>query len=292
MGRRFPLELEDETGRAFVGEHRPELVDLTELFRSLAALPIERAEEPEAWRTLLPDGATFLRMLGRTTALLRCRGPEVNDVVVKILAPHGGSPIVRWAETLRHSRAQRAYLWAHRLRAVGIEAPRPLGFLERKHQPALFPSLAVTEYVFAPTLVEFRDKELVELSTSKEGIMRKRLVIRQVAVLLRKLHAHDVFPAELGPEHIGIAADGAYVMALGRGRGDPIEAIGRLGRAFSGRRLSRTDRLRFIETFLRHHAGSGVARRRFLRQLEAPLAPRAALTNLAGDPPAALEKQA
>lgn len=292
MGRRFPLELEDEAGRAFVGEHRPELIDLTELFRRLTALSIEQAEEPEAWRALLPEGATFLRMLGRTTALLRCRGPEVSDLVVKMLPPHGGSPIVRWAETLRHSRAQRAYLWAHRLRAVGIEAPRPLGFLERKQQPALYPSLAVTEYVFAPTLVEFRDKELVELSTSREGILRKRLAIRQVAGLFRKLEAHDLFPAELGPEHIAIAADGAYVLALGRGRGDPAKAIVGLGRAFPGRRLSRTDRLRFVEAFVVHRPRSRAERRRFLDRLQIFGAPRTTLTNLAGDPPPALEKQA
>ncbi|MBI2378886.1 MAG: hypothetical protein HYV07_33130 [Deltaproteobacteria bacterium] len=295
MGRRFPLELEDSAGHAFIGEHRPELCDLTALFRGLSELPLERAEEPEAWRNALPEGAHFLRMLGRTTALIRLRGPEVSDLVVKILPPSSSSPIVRWAETLRHSRAQRGYLWAHRLRAVGIDAPRPLGFLERKHQPALFPSLAVTEFVFAPTLVEVHDKELAELSGTREGVMRKRLVIRGVATLYGRLAAHDLFPAELGPEHIAVAADGIYVLALGKGRGEPLDAIGRLTRAFAGRRvLTRTDRLRFLASFLRHRPDPKVERRRLLEQLEAraDTIRRASLVNLAGEPPPALEKQA
>jgi hypothetical protein len=161
MGHRSTWSFRDPRATEWVGEHRPELLDLTPVFGGLVELQ-PAAEVPlEAWRAVLPPEVHLVARLGPRTVHVHQKGVGAEHFVLKLSLPRDGSSLRRIAERARRSRAQRAYLWAHRLRALGIETPRPLGFLERAHAPAAHASFSVTEYIFAPSLIELRDGRLL-----------------------------------------------------------------------------------------------------------------------------------
>src|SRR5205823_8034150 len=104
------------------------------------------ASAGEAWRKVLPDDVHVIRMLSpRAVHVHAPRAPLVKDMVIKLMLPRPDTGWRRLTQRLDRSRSHRAHLWGHRLRAIGIDTPRPLGFLERATTPARFVSSAVTE---------------------------------------------------------------------------------------------------------------------------------------------------
>jgi hypothetical protein len=272
MGLLRRVQVDDTRTVRWVGEHRPELIDLRPLFEHLAEMEPEQTPSLERWRIALPESATLVRLLGERTAHIRMRGAAVPDLAVKLVLPFSGGAVRKLAEQVRHSRAQRAYLWAHRLRALGIATPRPLGYLERAQRPALEKSFVVTEYVFAPTLIEFRDQRWLE-RRGRDTVLEKRALIRRVADLLRDLDARGVLRSEPSLEHLLVPEDGALVLVdldtnlatKARWKG-PVPGLARLERAFA-RPLSMTDRMRFLDAFVRHAADRATQRRALFTEI-------------------------
>jgi len=228
-------------------------------------LKLDASAEPssEQWRAALSDHGRFIRKLGPWTAHVRVPGGEISDVVVKVDPPHTQG-ILGLAEQVMHSRAQRRYLWAHRLRALGIDTPRPLGFIERAHQPARVKSFAVSEYIFAPTLIEFRDERVAAaLKGNREALLEKRALFTRVAGLLRDLNRHHVHPRELDASGVLVDGDTLVVASLGglnRRRifsgGAGLELAVTLGQELLDHPgVSTTDRMRFAASYFRFTSG-------------------------------------
>lgn len=295
MGYQAPLNIADGADAQWVGEHRPELLDLEPLFRRIVSLDVAAVEAGpatamEAWRAALPEDVVIVRELTpRAVQLHVPRGAVVREIVLKLMVPRPDRGWRRLTERMERSRSHRAHLWAHRLRAIGIDAPRPLGFLERAERPSRFPSFAVSEYVFAETLVKVGEERMQMIGASPTGpaLAEKRALIHKVAEVLRTMHAHGVFHGDLHPGNILIrrALEPAPPAAAAPDRASPgspspgelaaaevfvidlesmrtftlaerarIKSLVRLNRAFLDTRLiTRTDRLRFLTTYLRHH---------------------------------------
>jgi hypothetical protein len=279
MGYKWPISITDDDAAEWVGEHRTEFVDLTALL--LAVLKLDAVAEPSAeqWRGVLSGPARFIRKLGPWTAHVRVPGGEISDVVVKLDPPHTGG-ILGLAEQVRHSRAQRRYLWAHRLRALGIDTPRPLGFIERAHQPARVKSFAVSEYIFAPTLIEFRDDRVTAaLKGNRDALLEKRAFITRVAGLLRDLHRHRIYARDLDGAGILVEGDTLVVASLGGlsrrhifSSTAALEMTTALGRQLLDHPgMSTTDRMRFASTYFRFTSGKEAAQGLMRRLLEPPV---------------------
>ncbi len=275
MGHRWPVTLKDDEDGEWVGEQRPELADLSALFEHLVRAPL--AEEPsnEEWRAALPPQVHLIRSLGRHTVHVRLPHGEVKDVVIK-LAPPATHGLRRLAESLGHSKSHRRYLWAHRLRALGIDAPRPLGFVERARQPALERSFVASEYIFADNLMDLHDKLPAALAAGGEPALERRALIRRVAAFVRDLHARGLFPRELSARCI-LVTERSILLACPDLVGGPIlrteraaqENLGQLARSFARSPwLSRADRLRFVDTYLAHQGRRREARRALLVLLD------------------------
>ena len=161
MGEQEPIRISQSDSGDWVGEHHSDLVDLNYLFTSLVSKTIVEPIENEEWRAILPKGYTFIRALGARTIHLRVAHAEIQDLVLKYAPPNPRRGLRRITDQVRHSRAQRRYQWGHRLRALGINTARPLGFIEHSETPAFDDSFVVTEYIYAPTLLEFRDDKIV-----------------------------------------------------------------------------------------------------------------------------------
>lgn len=274
MGYRWPISLEEEGSAAWVGEHRPDLVDLEGLFAGLVALDSEDSPAPEQWRAVLPAPAAFIRLLGPHTAHVHISGAVVSDLAVKLATPRVGPRWRRITDQVRHSRSHRRHLWAHRLRALGIDTPRPLGFIERAHHPALDKSFAVTEYVFAPNLAEVREHRLPAFDAGREAVLEKRNLIRGVAELTRELHARGLFPAELSgrrmlvtDESIMLTGVEAMRSALLPERASLQDLVKLHHESLQARRVTRTDRMRFIDTYLRYSPRRASERRSLFRRI-------------------------
>lgn len=272
MGYQAPIEFRDERSELWVGEHRPELVNLEGIFRQLAGLEAPAVElgassAGEAWRRALPQDVHIIRILSpRTVHVHAPRAPLIRDMVIKLMLPRPDSGWRRLTQRIDRSRSHRAHLWGHRLRALGIDTPRPLGYVERSTTPARHISFAVTEYVLAPTLLEVRDTGMSMLGIRGPGaaLVEKRALISRVAALLRKMHGHGVFHAELDPENLLVAEDAVLVTGVEAMRrfvlpgGAAMRNLLRLHRAFlDARLLTRADRMRFLRTYLRHEADRG-----------------------------------
>src|SRR5262245_8886994 len=93
MGYQAPLDLAGRDEAQWVGEHRPELVDLTSIFQrvvvlDLAALEPGMASASEAWRAALPEDVHIIRMLSeRAVHVHVSRAPLVRDLVIKVYLP-------------------------------------------------------------------------------------------------------------------------------------------------------------------------------------------------------------
>lgn len=258
MGDAGPLSFRDSRSGLWVGEHRPDLIDLRGIFTRLVELqPGENLPTP-AWRQALPPEVHLIRLLGPRTAHVHYPGAGIPDLVIKMSQPRTSNAWRQLTAKVRHSRAQRAYLWAHRLRAIGIETPRPLGFVERADAPTLHPSFVVSEYIFAPTLVEIRDRRFAT-ADAREFLAEKRALVRRLAETLRTLHRNGVFHGDLHAGNVLVTDDAIMVIDLeslrdlrlpGAAR---FKNLVRLNRDFLDTRLITTaDRMRFVAHYLRH----------------------------------------
>jgi tRNA A-37 threonylcarbamoyl transferase component Bud32 len=270
MGHQWSLSIEDSRARRWIGEHRPELIDLMGVFARLVEMQPGETLPTEQWRAALPPHVTLVRLLGPRTAHVHVREAKVPDLVIKLCLPNVGSRWRRLTETVRHSRSHRAYLWAHRLRALGIDTPRPLGFIEREEHPALDKSFTVSEYIFAPTLTELRDEQLAPVEGRRDALLEKRTLIRRVAELVRDLHERGLFHGDLHAGNLLVAERSILLIDLDSMRSSlmspkaPIKNLLRLNRDFlDTARVSRADRMRFLDVYLAHSADR-VARRRGL----------------------------
>ncbi len=217
----------------------------------------------EAWRAVLPDGVMFVRLFStRCVHLHLPSAATIQHVVVKVALPRPSTGLRRLAETVERSRSHRSHLWAHRLRALGIDTPRPLGYVEHERTPARHASFAAFEHVGAPTLMDIRDGRLSLLPTlGAGGIAEKRALLVRVATLLARMHAHGLFHGDLHPANILVEKDRLLVVDLDSmrsvsfpGRAE-LKNLVRLNRDFLDTRLvTRTDRLRFLRTYLRSQA--------------------------------------
>ncbi|MBK8010892.1 MAG: hypothetical protein IPK13_06050 [Deltaproteobacteria bacterium] len=182
----------------------------------------------------------------------------------------------------RASPARRAYEVAHRIRAFGLAAPRPLGFLERVHSPARSLSFSAFEFVSGPSLYELRER-----LRALDDFRIKRAHIDRVAAAMRALHARGM---SLGSFRLGqfLVPEPPGDDGHGHGHGDVVivdlEAVrvrslrrkaqvlmlAELERAFARPAgLTKTDRMRFLRTYLLHQGGSSRATRRQLWTLAA-----------------------
>lgn len=269
MGHRWPVKVGNEESGEWVGEHRCELIDLQRIFEAIVQMPVEDEASSTDWRNALPQGVQFIRCLGPHSAHVRVRGAAVADIVLKVDAPSHLTGLGRLTEGVRHSRAHRRYYWAHRLRALGIDTPRPLGFVERADKPTRAKSFVASEYIFAPTLIEFRDQSLATaLEAGQNAVLEKRALILRVAGFTRELHSHDLYPVDLSARRVLVRDDTLILTGMldsGRRSLDNLVALGR--EFLDSPYVTRTDRMRFITAYLRHAPGGADARRTLFRQV-------------------------
>jgi hypothetical protein len=295
MGFQAPIEFDDQARTHWVGEHRPDLAHLAEVFRSIVALDVRALEAGpasavDAWRAVLPEPLHVVRPLSaRAVHVHALRGP-VRDLVLKVSPPSSGSGWQRLTSRIERSRAHRAHLWAHRLRAIGIETPRPLGFVETASAPSRHASFLATEYVDAPILVELREHGLGLLGVRPRecALQEKRALIERVASVLRALEARGYVSDTIDASRLLVTARDVVVLDPGSFREARrrerawLATLARLDAAFAGwSELTRADRLRFLDAFVRHDPGRP-ARRRALWTALAP-SPRRAATTLAAE---------
>ena len=253
-----------------MGEHCPDFVPLDRLFRHLAELDFDAVHEGgfsalQAWRAIIPNDVRLVRLFTPRTAYLTVTyGPIIRDIVVKMIPAEQVSGLRRLTEIVERSRAHRSNLWAHRLRALGIETPRPLGYCEFEQSPRRHASFAVFEYIEAPTLLEVRESKLNLPVLSPDAVHEKRALIGHVAAFLRTMHSRGVFHGDLHAGNLLIAESGPMLVDLDSmrtiaRRGQlTMKNLVRLNRDFletSG--ISRTDRFRFLSTYLQHDADRG-----------------------------------
>ncbi len=275
MGYAGPLSFRDARSATWVGEHRPELIDLRGVFARLVDMQPEENLPTPAWRQALPPEVHLIRLLGPRTAHVHYPGAQVPNLVIKMSLPRPSNAWRQLTARVRHSRAQRAYRWAHRLRAIGIETPRPLGFIEREDAPTLHTSFVVSEYIFAPTLMEIRDRGFAT-EGGRDFLAEKRALVQRMAETLRTLHAHGVFHGDLHAANVLVTPDAIMLIDLESLRDlrlpgqAPLKNLVRLNRDFLDTRLITTaDRLRFLAHYLRHAPDHRAAGRALFRRIHA-----------------------
>lgn len=266
MGYVWPLQFSDQAGNDWRGEHRPELLDLVELFRHLTQLPDSGELSAESWRGALPPHAVFVRSLGPETAQLVLRGGSLTDIVVKAASPE---PVAWWrlSGAHRRSRAFRAFQWAHRLRAFGLEAPRPLGYLERSRAPSRHRSFQVSEHVEALSLLALAEERLTPVvEQGPRGLLEKRARLWALGRVLADLERLGVALEELHPGQLAWTGEAWCPVGIDPPdrRGGPVgegleHFLERLGQA---PRHTRTDQLRVLAAYHQRAGGSVLGRRR------------------------------
>ena len=169
MGEIEPLEIIDSSDRPWVGTHDTELIHLASLFESLVEHQFVEPIENEFWREAMPPGFSFIRPLGERTAQLRLAQGQVVDVVLRFAPARPRKGFRRITGPVQHSRAQQRYMWSQRLRTLGINTPRPLGYLESASDPSFEASFLVSEYTLSPTILEFKDDKIVGILRSHQN---------------------------------------------------------------------------------------------------------------------------
>ncbi len=247
MGYQAPITFTDERGRAYRGLVRPDARALFghDLGRLLRA-------PDDAWIDELPVHLAPVGRLSDNAVRVHAEGLDL-DVVVKRVPPDR----VRWYawpfSFTSMSRARRAFEWSHRLRAYGVTTPRPLAYIERRRAPRHGPSLYVSEFIEAPTLERLRDRDLEATD--------KRRLIERLAALLAAMHDRRLLHADFHVGNLLVAPDALYVLDLesmrpfGFGSRVAMKNLVRLNRDFLDLGLvTRTDRMRFLDRYLRHQA--------------------------------------
>lgn len=287
MGYQARLDLLDQRQRRWTGVHTPSSVDLRPVFEPLLAE--EGLEDGiEGVQERLPDSAEMVQMLGPRALALRVHGEgEVVEAVLKLVPPSARGPIDSLVHLHDGSRARRAHTMAHRLRAFGLGAPRPLGYLERARRPRSAPSLQVSAWVRAPDLYGWWREP-------GRSVAERRARLRQLALLLRGLHAQGFFHADLHAENLLVHDDEVLLLDLESVRTLTmpdrviVKSFARLARDATTLGVSRSDRLRVLEEYLRHQSDRGARWRRLWRRVEA----RAAQRRVVVEAPASEEARA
>lgn len=281
MGYEARLELEDQRGQRWTGVHTPACVNLLELLIPLLAE--EGLDDGlESLLSRLPASVRVEARLGPNAVGLWLAGEgEGAHVVLKWVPSSRRGPLDALLHLHEGSRAQRAHLMAHRLRAFGLSVPRPLGYLERARAPRSRPSLHLSEWVRRPDLRAWWLAQAAHPQASR--LRRQRLL--ELANTLRRLQAQGLFHGDLHAENVLVDEAGLRLLDLesirptaGRDR-VVIKGLLRLWRdAEELGGLSRADRLRFLREFLRHAAAARLQYRALWRQISEAWAHRPART--------------
>ena len=169
MGDHEPILIENSNHGQWIGAHETEFINLVSLFENLITQTFLEPLENEFWRSVLPPGYKFIRPLGDRTIHFRAAQGVIIDLVLRYAPPRPRKGLRRLTGPVQHSRAQRRYMWSQRIRALGINTPRALGYLECAADPSFEDSFVVSEYVSAPTILEFRDDKLVGILRSHQN---------------------------------------------------------------------------------------------------------------------------
>lgn len=266
MGYQAELSLRDDRGQRWVGAHTPASADLLELLTPLLAEDgLDDGVEGLAAR--LPSCARLEARLGPNALGLSLDGPgAIHRLVLKLVPPSARGAVDAVLHLHEGSRARRAHVMSHRLRAFGVGTPAPLGFLERSVRPRAAPSLHVSAWVPAPDLRAW-------WIGSGAPRAERRARLAQVAVALRTLHARGLFPGDLHAENLLVGPEDVLWLDLesirSAGRRDRVrtKSLARLDRDAEELGVPRIERLRFLEVYLRHQAGARAQRRRLWTQI-------------------------
>jgi tRNA A-37 threonylcarbamoyl transferase component Bud32 len=243
------IRLADTRGTEWVGRCRAEVRAL------LVCAPEIGDAAPDRWQL---DGAQVIDRLGPASA--RVRDDLGRELVLKRI-PGDASP---FKAAIDRSRARRAYRVALRLLAEGIATPEPVAYLERSSWARSKESFLLTEYCAAPSLGRIRDAGFVG------PLSAKRALIRAVASVLQQLRLAGVVHGD--PNLDNFLVDGERVLLLDlesirripRVERATLRNLVRLNRDFlDTRRVSRTDRLRFLRAYL----GEGSAWKALYRRI-------------------------
>lgn len=262
MGYAARLALNDAAGLAWRGEHRLEVPTLQGLLAALPGLDVgvltDEIGAAAAWAHVLPTGVELVALLRPTVVHLRLPEGPLREVVVKLVRPSGGKGPLGWLRGLEGSRARRAHLAGHRLQAIGVHTPRPLGFLERARAPRQHPSFLAYEHLPGRTLLE-----VARGLAGPEARAARRRLIEETAALYAHLHHQGVFHADLHAGNLLVTEQGLAVIDLVSLRRFAfleraiLKNLARLNRDFLDlTALSTTDRYRFLRAYLRRHASA------------------------------------
>jgi tRNA A-37 threonylcarbamoyl transferase component Bud32 len=152
---------------------------------------------------VLMDAGQILKK-GRTSYVSRLMWNR-KDVVVKRYNHKGLIHSLR--HTIKHSRARRAWLHAHRLRILEISTPKPLIYIEQRKGFLIWKSYLVTQYVDGQKLYYFlRDDTITE--------KQRTVVNQQAAVLLDKLSKYKITHGDFKHTNILITNTGPVLTDL------------------------------------------------------------------------------
>jgi hypothetical protein len=210
--------------------------------------------EPE--RVLEGPGSVARESAGRKR-FYRLEGGGEPALYVKVFHPPAG--LGRWRYWLRPSKARRERAVARRIAARGIEVVRPVAVGERRRRGLLERSFAVSRDAGA------RDLRVVLEGLREKGLERRELLVR-FAAFARRLHDAGVDQDDFSPNNFLVRPGGDFVLIdfeRARLRRGPLRArawrqLAKLHRKDFG--VSRTDRLRFLASYL--GPGTGRAERR------------------------------
>jgi tRNA A-37 threonylcarbamoyl transferase component Bud32 len=192
---------------------------------------------------------------GSSVSRVRLAGPgEPLDLAVKWNHPRGLRRAL--AEALRGSRAARAAAGARRLRRAGLQAPETLAIAERRRLGGVVESFLVT--AFLP------DAEPLPAAMPglREAPRQRRAVARGLGDTIGRLHAAGLDHRDLKHSNLLVRGDGSIVLldldCLEQRRRlsfrRRVRALGQL-EAYAADLyawLPRSDRVRFLDAYLRH----------------------------------------
>jgi tRNA A-37 threonylcarbamoyl transferase component Bud32 len=193
---------------------------------------------------------------------------DSRTTTVGLLPSPGGSLFVKrynyqglgyaLKDLFRPSRARRVWIVANSLRMRGIPTPLVHTYLERRRFGFLLESYLITEGVEGIGLPEW----LSRIHKSGASFLAKRLLITEIASVVRKLHTRGVSHRDLKGRNI-------LILEKVPGRFEPLlvdldgvrfgrvwlrrraQDLARLAQAMSDQSaVTRTDRVRFLQAYL------------------------------------------
>ena len=212
--------------------------------------------EPE--RVLEGPGSLARESAGRKR-FYRVEGGEREPALyVKVFALPAAA---RWRYFLRPSKARRERAVAGAIERRGFPVARPVAVGERRRLGLLERSWAVTRDLGA------RDLRVL-LEAARENGVERRALLERFARLARRLHDAGVDQDDFSPNNFLVRGDGEFVLIdfeRARLRRGPLGArawtqLAKLHRRDFG--VSRSERLRFLRTYLGSSGAAGRAERR------------------------------